>query len=283
MRFSERYGYRPIRDALQRESMDVPLRNGLWSLLCSFCWKHAQKLNRQPWGYHLSDPNNRRLKALCNALWFDLFRKPIDELSDDWLKVRAELKRHFFVCEWYDVYDFIEFVATNHEPIRNDDAFMNACNRLLETEMSAYRFVDRVIARITDEQEIAAIEQATEKSEGPVGRHLRRALELLSDRKAPDYRNSVKESISAVESLVAGCLDTDKGTLGALLKKLEDDIHLHPALKDAFIKLYGYTSDEGGIRHALIDDAERVDFHDAKFMLVACSAFVNYLEGKKQN
>ena len=37
---------------------------------------------------------------------------------------------------------------------------------------------------------------------------------------------------------------------------------------------------EGGIRHALIK-AERVDFNDAKFMLVVCSAFINFVEGKK--
>ena len=148
--------------------------------------------------------------------------------------------------------------------------------------MSAYRFVDGVITQITDEQEIAEIEQAIEASKSPVSKHLRRSLELLSDRNAPDYRNSIKESISAVESLVAIVLKADKGTLGQLIKKLEDEIDLHPALKTAFNSLYGYTSDEGGIRHALIK-AERVDFNDAKFMLVVCSAFINFVEGKMQN
>jgi len=105
---------------------------------------------------------------------------------------------------------------------------------------------------------------------------------LLSDRNAPDYRNSIKESISAVESLVASVLKPEKGTLGQLIKRLEDEIGLHPALKQAFSSLYGYSSDEGGIRHALTE-AERVDFNDAKFMLVVCSAFVNFVEGKMQN
>jgi len=36
------------------------------------------------------------------------------------------------------------------------------------------------------------------------------------------------------------------------------------------------TSAEDGIRHASIKQAE-VDFDTAKFMLVSCSAFVNYL------
>jgi hypothetical protein len=71
----------------------------------------------------------------------------------------------------------------------------------------------------------------------------------------------------------------DRGTLGQLIKRLEDEIGLHPALKSAFSNLYGYTSEESGIRHALTE-TDKVDFHDAKFMLVVCSAFANFVKGK---
>jgi len=98
---------------------------------------------------------------------------------------------------------------------------------------------------------------------------------LLSDRNSPDYRNSIKESISAVESLVQKTLGKD-GTLGNLIKKLD----LHPALQSAFSSLYGYTSDEDGIRHAILD-SERITFEDAKFFLVICSAFINFVNSKK--
>ena len=40
-----------------------------------------------------------------------------------------------------------------------------------------------------------------------------------------------------------------------------------------------YTSDAAGIRHALLEDPN-LDAEDAKFMLVACSAFINYLWAK---
>ena len=52
---------------------------------------------------------------------------------------------------------------------------------------------------------------------------------------------------------------------------------LHGALKSAFNSLYGFTSDSNGIRHALLDETN-LTFDDAKFMLVTCSAFVNYLK-----
>ncbi|MFY9907088.1 MAG: hypothetical protein WBD45_07565 [Terriglobales bacterium] len=108
--------------------------------------------------------------------------------------------------------------------------------------------------------------------------HLNRALELLSDRKSPDYRNSIKESISAVESLVSTTVGA-KGTLGQLIKRLGDEIELHPALGKMFGTLYGYTSDADGIRHALMD-LPTLTFDDAKFFLVVCSAFVNFAQAK---
>jgi len=63
------------------------------------------------------------------------------------------------------------------------------------------------------------------------------------------------------------------------LKKTGDGDALHPALREALEKLYGYAGDDDGIRHALSDKSD-LDSHDAKFMLVACSAFVNYLRGR---
>ncbi len=78
------------------------------------------------------------------------------------------------------------------------------------------------------------------------------------------------------EALARSSSGSDKGTLGEPLKQLGRIHAVHPALEAAFTKLYGYTSDAKGIRHALLDE-DRVTFEEAKFMLVACSAFVNYV------
>jgi hypothetical protein len=283
MRFSERYGYTSVRDTVQIESMDDALRNGLWSLLKVHCWDHVQFTRgvvRSESGYFLFSPNNADHKILCERLWLHLFKRPLDNLSHEWSTVLAELREIFFACEWFEAYDLIEFVANFYQRHNFRDRFIPECNHLLEREMSAYRFVDGVITQVTEQIEIDEIEQAIETISDPVANHLKRSLELLSNRKAPDYRNSIKESISAVESLVTITLEAEKGTLGSLLHKLEKEIGLHPALKKAFSNLYGYTNDEGGIRHAQKLDSAEVDFNDAKFMIVACSAFVNYVRGK---
>ena len=226
---------------------------------------------------YLSD-NNSGIKTLCERLWFSHFKKPLDTLGNDWPKIFSGLRKHFFECEWYELYDFVEFIANNY-PYSGHKEFIVACNATLEKEVSAYRFVNGLITRITDETEIAEIDRALEGAQDPVRTHLRRALELLSNRESPDYRNSIKESISAVESLVATVVG-EKGTLGQLLKKLEEGIGLHPALKAAFGSLYGYTSDQDGIRHAILESRD-LTFEDAKFFLVVCSTFVNFVESKE--
>lgn len=283
MIFSERYGHKPVREIIQVDTIDEALKNGIWSLLKVFYWDKAQYSSYGGYGggYSLKSESNKDLELLCTRLWFNYFKKPLDHLSDDWSEVLKQLRNYFFNAKWYEIYDFIEFIANNYpkDYEKTNALFMSACNTKLEKEMAAYRFVDGLITRIAEEEEIKAIEKAIDEGEQLASQHLRRSLELLSDRSKPDYRNSIKESISAVERLAAHVTGEDKGTLGQLLKKVDEHIELHSALKTAFSSLYGYTSDEGGIRHALTEK-EVVDFEDAKFMLVTCSAFINYVEGK---
>ena len=82
------------------------------------------------------------------------------------------------------------------------DRTINNFNIIMERNNSAYRWVSGVVTRITDETEINTIDVAIQQNQySGVRKHLQTALELLSNKTSPDYRNSAKESISAVESL----------------------------------------------------------------------------------
>ena len=107
--------------------------------------------------------------------------------------------------------------------------------------------------------------------------HIRSAVSLLSERKKPNYRNSIKESISAVES-VCRLIGGGK-TLGDALKGIRDKIGLHPALEKGFSALYGYTSDKGGIRHALLRNHRSIPQTRGSCWW-HCSAFVNFVIAK---
>ena len=142
------------------------------------------------------------------------------------------------------------------------------------------------LAKITNEQEIGSIEEAVSHSNKyeAVSTHLKRALELYSDRKEPDYRNSIKESISAVEAFARIAAGGKKVALKEAIKLLEVETGqiFHSALKGSILKLYGYASDEQGVRHSLID-GNSVGHAEAKYMLVGCSSVCNFLIEKTVN
>jgi hypothetical protein len=274
MRFSERQGINPVRSLIQREQIDDALRSGLWNVIDMFALSPWSDLN-----YVRANPE---LETFLYSVWHSYFKKPIDSIPERWPRARGVLRDYFFHSHWWQVYDLVEFIANNHP---HDDAkskLRKAANVVMARELGAYRFVGARIAEITAEEEIAEIEAALSSTASPlagVRTHLRSALDLLSDRQKPDYRNSIKESISAVEA-VCNALNGGKATtLSPALTKLGGSVPMHPALEGAFKKLYGYTSDAQGIRHALMDEPS-LDFEDAKFMLVSCSAFVNYLVAK---
>ena len=187
------------------------------------------------------------------------------------------MRNYFFEAQWYEIYDFIEFVAT-HGPKTQKTKFTSACNYFLESENSAYRFLNGKIVEISSSNELQEIQNAIEKSTPYYGvkQHLSSTISKLSDRENPDYRNTIKESISAVESLCKTVSGKEKATLGEALIALEKGGKIHSALKSAFKALYGYTNDADGIRHALIEERSLTSA-DARFMLISCSAFVNYV------
>ncbi|MCK1343786.1 MULTISPECIES: hypothetical protein [Bradyrhizobium] len=151
---------------------------------------------------------------------------------------------------------------------------------VLENCRAAYRIEDGVFWPTASTEEADALIQAnaalSASQFGGAKTHLKNAASKLTE---GDYPASVRESISAAES-VARVLEPT-GDLSKALSGLEQRIALHPALKKAFLSLYGYTSDEKGIRHALLSEAEAdVDEADAIFFIGACASFLTYLISK---
>ena len=108
--------------------------------------------------------------------------------------------------------------------------------------------------------------------------HLRKSAEALN---AGDAAGAIREAIHAVEGTAQIITGEKKATLGDALKVLERGKGLHSALRDGFIKLYGYASGEKGVRHALTEgNNANVGQDEALFMFSACTAFVAYLARK---
>jgi len=272
-RFSERVGASSPSRTIQVESMDVALRNSLWNFLVGLF---------HPSGW----------SRLAEAIAADLAKVPVDELPGSHHQCMLWVKASFYKLKWWGVYDLVEYALTEGTeivkstyiafPERN---YRAECNKLLERESSGYRFIKGKLVPISNKGEVAETAEAIarSKSTGLAGahEHLLTALGLLGKRPKPDYRNAIKEAISAVESVSKQISGTDSGGLKEALAVLSKATAIHGGLMAGFVNLYGYTSDEDGIRHAILDEAE-VGFDEAKFMVVSCSAFVNYLIGKAQ-
>lgn len=275
MEFSKRIGKVPAIKNLQLDSIDDELKNRLWNCIKICVLNPLQKRD-----YTDSEPQIREYSRL---IWHKFYKLAIDRIPDRIYEIEEFIRNRFFGDEWYKIYDLIEYVlGTNTEQFNIDTQYFKfLCNDVLEKEFSGYRIIDDLIAPITNENEIAEFEKAIEntmKSTSYKGAniHLHEAIRKISDRESPDYRNSIKESISAVESLAKAISGNEKDSLGAALDKIKGKIKIHHALEKGFKQIYGYTSDSDGIRHALTETST-CDFEDAQFILVSSSAFINYL------
>lgn len=272
MKFSQRVGKTTTQKLVQRESIDDDLRISLWNAVTVVYLDRVAFKQRLPRYTRYSS-----LQEMTKKLWLHLFKKPVDQIPLNFSDCKMTLRKWFFQAEWYEIFDFIEACA-EFGPERLQNEFVAECNFYLGRESSAYRFINNQLSEITSEEEIEEVERAISGAMNFSGakEHLSRALKLMNDRTDPDFRNSIKESISAVESVAISISGDNKATLGKALNVIEREGNLHAALKSAFSSLYGYTSDESGIRHALLKESV-LRKADARFMLVSCSSFVNYL------
>ena len=263
--FAERYGYIKPSDALVVGCMPKEVINALCNCL-----------------YSLKEKTDNQYDIIRQLCWTDFFhekRSTYDGYYDCLTKFLDDKN-----VEWFRKLSLIEFIIDIlHKAYSEDIAlqFVDDINYEFKRLNYGYRIIDYLVTPITENGEIECIEDAMNDVTDNVKEHLNKALHYLSDKEAPDYRNSVKESLSAVEAF---CYNyTKKVTLTDSLKNLDKKGVLHNQLKDAFESLYYYSSAKNtGSRHgwAVEDNTFVPTYYEAKFMLVACSAFINYLRGK---
>jgi len=261
---------------LQKDNMTEKLKNKIWNTLLNIlewlCEHGSWDLN---YSIDYSIDNNFIID-FSNQFWLKWDTVPREEG-----KFKQFLWTKIF-SSWNSIYDYIELLFRWQDIIDfNKTVKLNEINRILKEENSAYRVSQNgLVLPISNEEELESIHEANTNPYAPVNEHIQKAISLFKKEPA-DYANSIKESISAVEALCQIIIDDKKATLGKAIKKLkEKGVIIPPALEEAFNKLYGYTSNEGGIRHALSEGDTPPTFDDAKYMLVSCSAFVNYLISK---
>ena len=272
--FSQAQGYETIPGPLKLGELPEDARTGIWNLVFdhisqSITREFLDALGGGPW---------------IRGAWGEILRakhchfehRPADDWNPQFSRICKDLRQYIEPQPFNRVFDLIQFVLRQRVCPRSFTARM----RDLFTQHYAIDLgpPPTIVPAATPEEGNTVVSAAeTLRRAGLRGSalHLSKASECLS---RGDWAGSVRESIHAIES-VARQLDPEAArTLGPALASLQRHGVLHPALKDAFSKLYGYTSNEQGVRHPLLDRTHAQVGHDeAVFMLGACASFASYL------
>lgn len=269
--FSQRHGFEPVDIPFQLDNINDELRTDLWNAF--YIHIHTPLAN--------TDYGKESYRHIYKILWIHFFRKPFDDFSSNDYELATLIRKHIEKAIWYKVYNFFEFVLGNiqRSELYSIAEFINYLEDMLVRNHSAYRIINGKFVPITNTAEINEIKSTRANAETNnltgIEVHLNSSVELLSKKPKPDLRNSIKESISMVE-VICRIIEPSENTLGKALNKLGKNGKINPTLKAGFEKLYAFSNDKNGIRHALMDD-ENLKLEDAKFFLVSCSAFTNYL------
>lgn len=287
MKFSERMGYTKPKDIIQYESIDDDLKNDLWNLYYGNYLEAAEYQDI----YLLPED----FKTYFKKLWTDFLKKKINEIPEQAYTFIKLVETDFFdnTKAWYFIYDLIEYTFNTFDfRTIGDKSYFNhqiesQLNSILEKNLSGYRFINTQFVPITNDQEIASINEASKNNTEykTVSAHFNKALELLSDKKTPDFSNSIKESISAIESCFKVFFNNPNIKFGDALNNLEHKHALDKQIKESINKIYAFSNNVGAIRHALKpgETSDKITLAEAKYMLVTCSAFINYLKETATN
>lgn len=273
--FSQRAGLKPAAKSIQHESIDEETRNGLWSVL----WNFYQLYYKEEWHHGYGHyPFRGDLENLFRAYWTKYFKRAADTIPE-FDNFDKKVRPYFFNASWNEVLDFVEF-TTKTVGEKFALSLRKQINDVLEKESSAYRFVGEIVSELTSAEEIQAIDSAIEGSKREVSEHLKKSLQFFSDRKKPDYHNSIKESVSAIEAAAREVSDQNNATLSDAVKLLNKHNLLHPALAKMILDLYGYAGDEGGVRHANKESGKPVAQEEARLILILSAALCGFFTAK---
>ena len=276
--FSQREGKAPLPEPMRLKHISEDFRNLVWFAV--------DNVIRQGTDVYEEYSDNASMPLIVLDYTVRVLHWSHDSI-DHSPRLHQEMLREIILEQDYDhVLTLVEFILChNHCPQQLQKDLKNAFKEVpLAYAVQIINGLPTIVPRFSGEsgsatqQAIEAIEQS-----GPAGAktHLHDAAEAINDKR---YADAVRESIHAVES-VARTIDPNAGkTLGPALTSLEKaGVLNHPSLRDGFKKLYGYTSDKQGIRHALLEEgAADVDLDDAVFMFGACASFAAYLVNRNE-
>ena len=279
--FSERNGYIATTDVMILEKVPKEISNAISSAL----FRVFQNFKSNPW---IMPGEISKQQILAQSIWTDFLNENLAKFDLFFDKGYKDIS-NWITSEstpWYRKLDLVEFISEKLSSLNKSksEQFVEDINEQFERLKFGYRLISGTVVDIVSEDEINSIQTAIDNSMEQVAGHLKKALALHSKRPKPDYANSIKESITAVEAYLRNA--TGKNKFGDALKEWQRKYsNIHPILYTAMDKLHAYTNQpDVGARHALMDSSSEYipQSSESMYMLVTCSAFINYLRSKSR-
>ena len=279
--FSQAQGYEEIPGLIKLGELPEEARIQIWNAVY-LQLRRSIGSERDRWGtnYYMIDPWISILERVHSIYEGE----PVEEYDTSFGFVRGSMRHRIETEEFNKVFDLIQFIMRDPEC---PEGFVEDMRAAFKRSRLAYAIDSgpppTIIPAVTvEEGEAVAASLQILDGAGLQGStsHLRKSAECIN---REDWADSIRESIHAVESVARQLDPKASSSLAPALRSLEKRSALHPALKQALGKLYGYSSDEQGIRHAhLSADQANVGMDEAVFMFGACASFASYLWRKHQ-
>lgn len=221
--FSDRNDIEKLSEEIQLQNLDDRTRVGILNL-----WSNLYADVK--WRSSLNDTNRKDILLLIIT---NVYNQPAPTWS--LLKETAvlnEVEKTIRYDKYNKVFDLLEYTISMFHSLKmgstygyeyQNNNYFSKLNKLFEREFVGYRFIDNKISKISEPIEVKSINDTLIVSYDTVKGHILKANVFLSDRDNPDYQNSIKESLSALEALaqIVTGIDGAGATLGKMLKKLK--------------------------------------------------------------
>lgn len=235
------------------------------------------------------------IKKLNARLCLELNRE-LDDFDCDSASRIDGLRYTIKNCEWYQFYDFIEIIGEEIKKIdlRDDgftfdlepifpaktpffNSYQKEVNNLftkhnVEWHLNHHSELETALPKALAER-INNTEKSLDKFEAARDHYRKAKRYALGTHK--DSENSIKESISALES-VGKVLYPKTATLGDVLKHMKRDESIPKMLVDVIQRFYDYANSEPGVRHGG-SKKPNSDELDAELALHLGAAFIRYV------
>ena len=205
--FSDRNGIKPENIEIQLKDFDKRTRVQLQNMINNMYAKtynyglnewdsEIQEFFRYVLGDIYAEPTDVQKRYYATDIFLIINNTINKDSYDEVLTVIEALVQYWdsYMQKWRPDY-YIEYYGYV------DSSLYEEANEVFEKEYIGYRFIDEKITPISDKYEVAAVNEALQNIYQPVREHISKANSLLADRENPDYENSIKESISAVEAI----------------------------------------------------------------------------------